>query len=86
MERKITNLMLFVFYFPVLPQQRCCEALLRDLVPRADDHAGLRAVGAVGAELPAAAARALRAPRRAAQLLAAAHQRPTARGGVNNKF
>lgn len=58
----------------VLPQQRRVEAMLRAVVQGAADHAGLRAVGALGAELPAAAAGAQHAPRLAAQLHPAARQ------------
>lgn len=67
--------------FPVLPEQRRGQAVLRAVVQGAAGDAGLRAGGAVGAELPAAAARAVHAPGRPARLHAAAHRRPAARGG-----
>ena len=66
----------------VLPEQRCGEAVLRPVVQGAVDHAGLRAVGALRAELPAAAARAQHAPRLAAQLHAATSQRSTTWRGL----
>lgn len=56
--------------------------MLRAVVQGADDHAGLRAVSALGAELSAAASCAEPAPRQPACLHHPTCQRSTARGGL----